>query len=283
MILVTGGTGTSGSEVVKQLSAAGVKFRAMARNPARAESLRLPGVDLVPGDFDKPETLDAALRGVERAFLLTPPDERTVEHHTQFVDAAKRAGVRHLVKFSALLADPASPARFIRWHGQTDRLIESSGLKWTFLRPPFFMQSLLGLAGMVKGGTLYQPAADACAGFVDVRDIAAVAVKSLTAPGHEGKAYEITGPRAISHHDIAAAFTKVLGRPVNYVSVPPEAAKQAMTGAGMTQWQADSILELYALLREGRFDRTTSTVKDVTGREPITIEQFVRDYRPSFA
>src|SRR4051794_41654442 len=142
MILVTGGTGTSGSEVVKQLSAAGAKFRAMARNPGRAESLRLPGVEVVAGDFDKPETLDAALRGVDRAFLLTPPDERTVEHQTRFIDAAKRAGVRHLVKFSALLADPASPARFIRWHGEVDRLIESSGLKWTLLRPPFFMQNL---------------------------------------------------------------------------------------------------------------------------------------------
>jgi uncharacterized protein YbjT (DUF2867 family) len=156
-------------------------------------------------------------------------------------------------------------------------------LKWTFLRPPFFMQNLLALAGMVKGGTLYQPAADARAAFVDVRDIAAVAVKALTGAGHEGKTYEITGPRAISHHDIAAALSKVLGRPVNYVNVPPEAAKQAMTGAGMPPWQADSILELYALLREGSFDRATTTVKDVTGREPVSIEQFVRDYRGAFA
>jgi uncharacterized protein YbjT (DUF2867 family) len=283
MILVTGGTGTSGSEIVKQLSAAAVKFRAMARNPARAEGLRVPGAEVVAGDFEKPETLAAALRGVEKALLLTPPEEHTVEHQTRFIDAAKRAGVRHLVKFSAMLADPASPARFLKWHGQTDRLIESSGMAWTFLRPPFFMQNLLGLAGMVKGGTIYQPAGDARAAMVDVRDIADVAVKALTQAGHERKAYAITGPRSITYHDVAAAFTKVLGREVKYADVPPEAARQAMTGAGMAGWQADSILELFALMRAGKFDVATDVVKKVTGREPIAIEQFVRDHRAAFA
>ena len=282
MILVTGGTGTSGCEIVNQLAAAGSRFKAMARDPSRAQSLRLPGVEVVAGDFDRPETLGAALTGVERVLLLTPPAERQVEHNARFLEAARRTGVRHVVKFSAAGADPDSPARFLRQHGEAERAIQSSGLAWTFLRPPFFMQNLLGLAGMVKGGTLYQPAGEGRAAFVDVRDIAAVAVKALTQDGHLGKVHDITGPRAISHHEIAAALSKVLGRPVNYVNVPPEAAKQAMTGAGMAPWQADAILELYALLREGRFDRATTTVKDVTGREPVSIEQFVRDYRGAF-
>ena len=186
------------------------------------------------------------MRGVNRAFLLTPPDER--RRAIRPGSSTRRArGVRHLVKFSAMLADPASPARFIRWHGQVDRLIQSSGLAWTLLRPPFFMQNLLGLAGMVKGGTLYQPAADARAASLTC----ATSRRSRSRPDHRrprGQGNEITGPRAISHHDIAAAFSKVLGRPVNYVNVPPEAAKQAMTGTGMAPWQADSVLELYALL-----------------------------------
>jgi uncharacterized protein YbjT (DUF2867 family) len=283
MILVTGGTGTSGSEIVKQLAAAGAKFRAMARNPGGADSLRLPGVEVVAGDFERPESLDAALRGVSKALLLTPPDERQVEQQARFVDAAKRAGVRHVVKFSAAGADPASPARFLRQHGEADRAIQSSGLAWTFLRPPFFMQNLLGLAGMVKGGTLYQPAGEGRAAFVDVRDIAAVAVNALTQDGHEGKAYEVTGPRPLSHHDIAAALSSVLGREVKYANVPPEAARQAMLGAGMGAWQVEGILELYALLREGKFERATDVVKRVAGREPTTIEQFIRDHRGSFA
>jgi uncharacterized protein YbjT (DUF2867 family) len=283
MILVTGGTGTSGSEIVRQLAASGAKFRAMARNPARAESLRAPGVEIVAGDFDRPETLDAALRGVDRVLLLTPPDERQVEHNARFVEAAKRAGVRHVVKFSAAGADPASQARFLRQHGEAERAIQSAGFAWTFLRPPFFMQNLLGLAGMVKGGTLYQPAGEGRAAFVDVRDIAAVAVKALTQDGHEGKVYDVTGPRSLGHADIAAAFSSVLGREVKYADVPPEAARQAMLGAGMGAWQVDGILELYALLREGKFDRATDVVKRVAGREPATVEQFVRDHRGVFA
>jgi uncharacterized protein YbjT (DUF2867 family) len=283
MILVTGATGTSGSAIVRQLSAGGVSFRAMVRNPARAEALRLPGAEVVAGDFDRPQTLDSALRGIERALLLTPPDQRQAEQQAAFVEAAKRAGVRHIVKFSAAGADPDSPALFLRSHGQADRMIESSGLGWTFLRPPFFMQNLLGLADMVKAGTLYQPAGDSRAGFVDVRDIAAVAARALTGQGHEGKVYPITGPRPISHHDIAAAMTSVLGRTVKYVDVPPDAAGRAMTGAGMPQWQADAILELYALMREGKFDYATDTVKEVSGRDPIPIEQFVRDHRDAFS
>jgi uncharacterized protein YbjT (DUF2867 family) len=283
MILVTGGTGTSGSEITRLLAAAGEEFRLMARDPRRAEGLRRPGVEVVAGDFGRPESLDAALRGVTRALLLTPPDERQAEQQTRFVEAAKRAGVRHVVKFSAAGADPASPARFLRQHGESERAIQSSGLAWTFLRPPFFMQNLLGLAGMVKGGTLYQPAGDGRAAFVDVRDIAAVAVKALTQNGHEGKVHEITGPRSLSHGDVAAAFSSVLGREVKYANVPPEAARQAMLGGGMDAWQVDGILELYALLREGKFDRVTDTVKRVAGREPTTIEQFISDHRGAFA
>jgi len=283
MILVTGGTGTSGSEITRFLAATGEKFRLMARDPRRAEGLRAPGVEVVAGDFARPDSLDAALRGVTRALLLTPPDERQVEQQAAFVGAAKRAGVRHVVKFSAAGADPASPARFLRQHGESERLIQSSGLAWTFLRPPFFMQNLLALAGMVKGGALHQPAGDGRAAFVDVRDIAAVAADALTRDGHEGKVHEVTGPRSLSHADIAAAFSAVLGREVQYADVPPEAARQAMLGAGMGAWQVDGILELYDLLRDGKFDRATDTVKRVAGREPTTIEQFIRDHREAFA
>ena len=105
----------------------------------------------------------------------------------------------------------------------------------------------------------------------------------LTQNGHEGKVHEITGPRSLSHGDGAAAFSSVLGREVKYANVPPEAARQAMLGGGMDAWQVDGILELYALLREGKFDRVTDTVKRVAGREPTTIEQFISDHRGAFA
>lgn len=277
MILITGGTGTSGSEIVKQLSATGTPCRVLARNPAKETSLRRSGIDVVQGDLADKASLDAALRGIDRLLMLGPPVENQNELETNLLDAARRAGVRHIVKFSAMTADSATVARFPRGHGQTERKIQASGIAWTFLRPTFFMQNLLGLADMVKQGTIYQPAGDSKASFVDTRDIAAVAVKALTGGGHEGKAYEITGPDLLSYHDIARILSDVTGRPIKYQDIPPEAARQAMLGMGIPQWNVDGILELMQQMRAGEYAKSTNVVREVGKKQPTTFAQFARD------
>lgn len=170
MILVTGGTGTAGAEVVSQLASTGTPFRAMVRRPEKAAALKLTGVQIVPGDLEKPQTLASALQGIDQVFLLCAPVPNQVELEGNMVAAAKAAGVRHIVKLSAMTADPNSRSRFPRLHGEVEEMIRQSGLEWTFLRPTFFMQNLLGLAGMVNAGTISQPAGDERAGFVDVTD-----------------------------------------------------------------------------------------------------------------
>src|SRR4051794_7950756 len=144
MILVTGGTGSSGSEIVEALASKGVKFRMLARNPGKV-AVREEGVEIVAGGLSQPRTLADALKGIEKVLLLAPPAPNQVELESNVVDAAKQAGVRHIVKFSAMTADPKSPSRFPRAHGEIEQRIRSSGLAWTFLRPTFFMQNLLGL------------------------------------------------------------------------------------------------------------------------------------------
>ncbi len=217
------------------------------------------------------------MKGIERVLLLAPPVPNQVELETNLVSAAKAAGVRHIVKFSAMTADPKSPSRFPRAHGEVEQKIRDSGMAWTFLRPTFFMQNMLGLAGMVKGGTLYQPAGKSKAAFVDTRDIAAVAVSALTGVGHEGKAYDITGPELLSYDDIAAIFAKVTGRPVTYQDIPPAAAKQAMVGMGIPEWNADGINELMDQMRAGQYERLTHVVTAVGKKKSTTLEQFVRE------
>ena len=277
MILITGGTGTTGSEVVRQLAATGARFRALVRNREKAASIRLPGVELVTGDLSKPVSLPPALGGVDRVFILSSPDPRQVEQQGNLVEAARKAGVRHVIKFSAMTADPNSPSRFPRWHGQTEQQIRASGMAWTFLRPTFFMQNLLGLADMVRSGTIYQPAADSKAAFVDARDIAAVGVKALTESGHEGKAYDITGPQLLSYHDIARILSEVTGKPVKYQDIPRDAARQAMLGMGMPDETADAINELMDQMRGGEYAKLTNVVRDVARKAPITLAQFARD------
>jgi uncharacterized protein YbjT (DUF2867 family) len=282
MILVTGGTGTAGGEIVSQLASTGTPFRAMVRNPQKALVLKMTGVQIVGGDLDNAESLRAALDGIDQVLLLAPPVPNQAELESNMVAAAKAAGVRHIVKFSAMTANPNSRSRFPKLHGQVEQLIRESGLQWTFLRPTFFMQNLLGLAGMVKGGTIYQPAGDAKAGFVDTADIAAVAVEALTEPGHEGKAYEITGPELLSYHDIARTISEVIQKPVGYQDIPPAAARDAMLGMGMSAWQVDGINELMDQMRGGEYARLTSAVSDVGKKDPNRLADFVRQHAAVF-
>jgi uncharacterized protein YbjT (DUF2867 family) len=277
MILITGGTGTSGTPVVEQLSATGVPFRLMVRDPKKLASVDWPEGTIVAGDMSRPGSLGPALKGIERLFLLCPPTPNQVELETNLLNAAKAAGVRHVVKFSAMTAEPNATSRFPRAHGKVEEQIRKSGLSWTFLRPTFFMQNLLGLADMVRQGVIYQPAGNSKAAFVDTRDIAAVAVAALTEPGHEGKAYNITGAELLSYDDVAAIFGKVTGKPVKYQDIPPAAAKQAMLGMGIPEWNVDGINELMDQMRADKYAVTTEIVRNVGQKPPTTLEQYVRE------
>jgi uncharacterized protein YbjT (DUF2867 family) len=285
MILVLGATGTNGREVLQRLAASGVPARALVRDPARAraQGLDAPGVELVPGDFDDRDALNAAFRGVEKAFVLTPVDRLEVDWVRSATGAAKAAGTRHLVRFSAMGADPASPSELARHHGESDEVLKSSGLAWTILQPNSFHQNILWSAGSVKAaGAIYAPMKDARQSFVDVRDIADVAVLALTRTGHEGQVYELTGPESLSYADLARILTEVLGKPVQYVDVPPEAAEAAMRQAGMPEWNAHAVTELFGRFATGAFAKTTDTVARLLGRPPIPFAQFAREHAGSF-
>ena len=282
MILVTGATGTSGAAIVNALVGLGVRFRAMVRDPARARPIELPGVELVTGDFNDPASLERALGGVERALLLSNPDPEQIRLQSNFIQAVKRAGVRHVVKFSAQGAAPDAPNMFARWHGQTEDELKRAGLAWTMLQPTFFMQNLLGLAEMIKGGTIYYPAGEGRAAHVDVRDVAAVAARCLTEAGHEGRSYVITGPADVSFHDVAQALSRATGRSVQYVDIPRDAAMQFLLQTGMPQWMAEGVLELNDLLKAGKMAGVTNVVRDVGRKEPTTIDAFAREHADRF-
>jgi len=284
MILVTGGTGTTGKEIIGELhklGAAGV--RALVRDPGRASFIREAGFETVGGDFDRPETLDAALEGVERALLLTPPSPKTFEFQRDFVEAAKRAGVRHVVKFSAFGADASAPEGFGKWHGQAEDYLKASGLAWTMLRPNFFMQNLLGQARQIAAeGRIYQPVGEARASFIDVRDIAAVAARALVEDGHEGEAYVLTGPEALSYAEVAAKLSEAAGREVTYVPISPEQFRQGALAAGLPEWLVGALERLNEIFAAGHAAEVTDRVRAVGKKEPITFDQFARDHAQAF-
>lgn len=283
MILITSAPGNNANAVIRELTDAGVRVRALVRNPNSVADIKGPLVEVAVGDFLDPASLDAALRDVEKAFLIPPSDPRAVEMHVNFIRSAKRAGTRHIVKLSVAGADVNSPVRVARRHAEGEKELEASGIPFTHLRPNAFMQNFLALAPtIVSQGQFYQPAADGKVSHIDVRDIAAVAAKALTENGHEGKAYVLTGPEALSYAEAASKLSTAIGKPVKYVNVTPEDFKKSLLGWGIPEWMADGLNELYAAIRAGYCAFVTNTVEEVAKRKPISFDDFAHDFAEAF-
>lgn len=280
-ILVTGATGNVGSQVVQQLIAAGITPRVAVRSVKKADALKQAGAELVEMDLDKPETVQPAFAGVDKVLLVSPFVPNMVELTAILVEAAKKANLKQIVRLSAL-AQPG--ITLSKWHGEVEKMIEDSGIPFTFLRPNGFMQNFANsMADSIKTqNAFYMPLGDGKVSLVDIRDIAAVAVAALTNTGHEGKAYVITGTEALSNQQIAEIFSQVLSRTINYVDVPEDAARQGMQSAGMPDLIVDALLELYASYKAGQASTVSPAVEQVTGKKPIAFEQFVKDYAEVF-
>ncbi len=284
-ILVSGATGNVGGEIVRALGARGVRFRAMVRGDYDAKPFAgNPGIEPVVADFDDEAALVQALTGVERAFLLTPSTAEAGDRQRRFVDVAAAVGVRHIVKQSQLHANTESPVRFLRYHALVEEAIRSSGMDWTFLRPNLFMQGLLMFAPSIATEHRFAIAAgDAKVSAVDVRDIAAAATAALTESGHAGKTYDLTGPAALTHAEIAAELSRALGHPVEYVGLDEAAMRDALRTHGMPDWMAEGLVEDYAHYRRGEAADVADGVRAATGKAPRAFATFVRDYAQAFA
>jgi uncharacterized protein YbjT (DUF2867 family) len=283
MILVTGATGSNGKEILKLLSAKNVQVRIMVRDLNRAKDIAAPNVEIVEGDFDRPETLLAALSGVEQTFLVAPSSNRVEMQQLVFVDAAKQNGVKQIVYLSQFDTKADSPVRFLRYHAAVEAAIQASGMAYTFLRPNLFMQGLLNFRSMIATeNAFYAAAGDAKVSAVDVRDIAEVAVATLTQSGHEGKIYNLTGSQALTHAEMAGYLSAALARQISFVDIPPESMHEFLLGAKFPLWQADGLLEEYAHYRRNEAAMIGSGVKDAIGKEPRSFERFAHDYALMF-
>ncbi|HZA56524.1 MAG TPA: SDR family oxidoreductase [Candidatus Udaeobacter sp.] len=275
MILVTGASGTVGSELLKELISAGESVRAGYRTrPPTLSGVQPLRIDLATG-----EGLDAAVDGVDAVFLLAGEMEDQAAGEIRVVEAAKRAGVKRLVKQSVFAAEGEAYS-FARIHRRIERAVEASGIAYTFLRPGSFMQNFVTYQGETirTENAFYLPCGDAREGFVDARDIARVAARALTRDGYEGKAYDLLGPEALTYGDAAAKLSAALGRTVNYVSVPEAEFKKAMIGTGLPEPSVDRLVDLYRFIREEHPPTQSTAIKDVTGRDPISFDQFAHDY-----
>jgi uncharacterized protein YbjT (DUF2867 family) len=283
-ILVTGATGNVGRHVVRALTERNEPVRAFVRNADRAAAVLGPEVQLAVGDLADRRSLDRALDGADRMFLACGNVPGQIDLECTAIDAAAHAGIGRVVKLSGPDATADSPLIFERWHGAIEQHLAASGLPGVLLRPRTYMTNLLAYAGVVAHtGMLFAPADGAQISFVDPRDVAAVAAETLTGAGHQGT-YTLTGPEAITFERVASEITEATGRPVRYVGVSDDDARQAMVSDGLPPTVADAIVAIFASQRAGSMADTTDTIRAITGCEPRGIAAFAREvFAPAVA
>ena len=291
-ILVTGATGTVGSELVKQLtsspsslpSSSDIKVRGAIHSPNKVEEFRKNNrnTEIVVMDFNKPQTVAEALNSVDKLFWLTLPRPNMDEASTDLITEAKKNGVKQIVKLSVF--------QFVgsigRWHKHEEKIIEESGIPYTFLRAGAFMQNFISFFGQTikNQNAFYLPAGDGKVSFVDVRDIAAVAVKLLTEnrPSHENTAFGITGQEALSYSQAAEILSKATGKKISYIDIPQEEAIKSMKGFGMEDWLIADLIEFSNIIKAGNASQITDTIEQFLGRKATSFEQFAREHINSF-
>ena len=290
-ILVTGASGTVGSEVINQLSSASAdaNIRAAAHSIESIKKVtKSESVEPIQIDYNKPDTLKDALKDVDRVFLLTPFQSDMVELSSNFLKEIENAeNIKHIVKLSVMGADSEPGIIGSRLHRQVEKIIEDSEIAFTFLRPNFFMQNFVTFfsQSIKEQGAFYLPAGDGKVSFVDVRDIAAVAVQALTKNNdgrHDGKAYTITGPEAISYGDVAKILSEQVHKNISYVDISEDDARKGMKETGSDEWTINYMIELFDIIRKGYLSEVSSVIDEVTGKRPITLSQFAKDYSNAF-
>ena len=282
-ILVTGATGTIGSFVVKGLKHIKVDFVAMVRSEEKAKALNKKHIETVIGDLEDVKSLEKALDGIDKVFLLSATSPDSPKQQGNLVKAAKEKGVKHIVKISARGTAADAEFNIGRWHAVTEAEIKESGISYTFLHCHSFLQNLFFEVGTIKEqDAIFSSMGNGKIGMVDARDIAAVAIYALTVKGHENKTYLLTGPKAVSYDDVAKSLTKHLGREIKYIPVELEASRKEMIKSGMPEWLADDLTTINKSYSEDKGSDLSGDVEKVIGQKPISLEEFIQDYKSRF-
>lgn len=282
-ILVIGATGNIGSFLVEELKLYGADFTALVRNEKKGLELENRGIKTAIADLYDDLSIKKAIAGFNKVFLVTPAFSEQDQVQKMVIDAALDAGVKHLVKVSAYGADALREVDIMEKHARTDEYALNTGMDVTILRPHVFMQNLFGMAGTIKGmGMIFMSMGEGRVPMVDSRDIAGVAAKVLTEEGHSGKIYSITGPEQTSYHDVAAAFSAILGREIKYQPVSFEEGQLAMISAGMPEWLAVNLTGLNKAFSSGNQVEATPDVEKILGRKGRTLIDFVSGHKEFF-
>lgn len=261
-ILVLGATGKTGRRVTARLRLLGERVRPVSRS------------SVTRFDWSDPDTWDTALRGASTAYIVPPA---TIGPVDDFVERAQVAGLRRLVLLSGRKADTWGDSTFGLDMRAAERAVRASSLDWTVIRASNFDQNFseeVFLEPLLQG-ELAAPAGELPEPFVDIEDVAAVAAEVLTNPGHEGRTYELTGPRAITFAEAVELIAAASGRAITYRKISPRQYADALMRQGLVRAEADSVADMFVLMERGLFAETTDDVQRVLGRAAASFEDYV--------
>ncbi|HKV64366.1 MAG TPA: SDR family oxidoreductase [Candidatus Acidoferrum sp.] len=287
MILITGASGSVGKAVLQEAIRTGSNVRGMFRS--KEEAAKAPSrCEAVLADYADKQSLRKALEGVSSVYVVCSPIPQLVQLESNMIDACKESGVQHVVLNSALGAGDYDKS-FPSWHRKVEDKLKATALSYAILRPNGFLQNIVtyNAPSIRAQGAFYAAMGDAKVSYLDVGNIAMVAVKALQGGPHAGKIYELNGPEAISNRELAARISKVTGQTVTFVDIPETAQRDAMLGLGMPEWQVTALLELQQYYKQGGAARTDNLLQTLIGRPPVTLDQYLtanaREFRDQAA
>ena len=277
LILVTGATGAVGREVVKQLVEQGQQVRVLTRDAGKAAQFG-EAVEVAIGELGRPEPLSSAFTGVKKVFVLSSNNGGpNAAWEANAFQAGGRAGVDHIVKLSGRGVDSYNAGGFIgQQQAESERALRVSGVDWTILRPGFFASNFLNDFPVAALGALHLPTGTGKDSPIDPRDIAAVAVRVLTTPGHDGKIYELTGPDLLSYADMVGEISTAIGKPLSYVDIPAADFHRNMLSLGAPEPIVDALVKFFTAVKDGRMSKS-SVFAELMGRQPHSFREWVRD------
>lgn len=277
MVVVSGATGNVGRPLVEQLLVMGCPTRVLVRNEAKVAHLG-DRVEKVVGDLDVPESLEPAMQGADRLYFVTAKTDQVVN----LLEAAREAGVKHVVKQSTIEADRGLGPGL--WHRQQEELIKSMGFQWTFLRPTMMMVNTINWwsATVRAQHAVFFPGGHGKVAPVDPRDIAAVACAALTDQDHVGQTHEVTGPEVLEIRQMVEILGNALGTPLRYVNVPTLFAVLWLRRFGMSRRLVKALAETLGALRRNEYAYTTDVVERIGGIQPTTFQSWCLDHAASF-
>ena len=286
MILVTGANGHLGRHIVEHLaqhlgSTAATRLAVSVRDPEKASELAGRGIQVRHGDFDRPDELAKSFAGVERLVLVStdgPKDVRIAQHRNA-VAAARAAGVKRIVYTSFLDVSPDSPAEFAAVHRDTEAALQASGAELAILRNPLYADYLpMTIGGALESGVFYLSAGGGRTSFLSREQLGLATAAAALKDRLDKNMYELTGPATHDYHEVAAALSRVSGKPIRYQAISENDYAQALEGYGIAPWMARALANMYSAVAAGKFDKVSDDFKRLTGQAPQTLDGVVAQF-----